>query len=688
MKSRGLYLSIATGVLCIAGLAVAVAPAPPAGASAASGTTLTGTPRAAASGGWNFVTRSGDQLTLNGKPFRFSGGNIYWGGLDENGRTSLNYPTQFRVESALATVADMGGTVVRCQTCGISTGNPYSVEPSLGKFNQTALRHIDYFVYEAQKHHIRLDIPLTDNYNYYLGGYHNFTDWLGLSSAANCPSAACASTFYTNPKAIAAFEQYISVLLNHVNVYTGIPNKDNPTIMSWETGNEMPLGTGGDAEFASWTATISAYIKSIAPNQLVMDGAWPNIDPDDLTLPDVDIQSPHFYPIDIAKLNAEAAQTAAAGQALVVGEYAWNNPSTTSGLAPFLADIEATPSISGDIFWDLFPQNDNFGYTEHYDGYQLHFPGDDTDVGNGNGMGAPVLSGVSDAALVTELRNHAYAMSGLPVPAYAVPAAPVVTNVEHVTSTTVGDGNLVEWRGSAGAATYLVQRSTSGPGGPWTTVCAACADTNNEPFLDAGAPAPPRVWYRVTPVNPDGVSGPASAPFQLRDATLDDNMSGFSQAYSHSADLSIDTSSPSLYAGDPSRATSPTGTSADNIVWRVPALQTFEALGYYENTTADTPSQDVAQVGQTISGLEGVPEPSTLHFRFLLSVNDSDWRLVPADDVQVNWGASAAAGDWTPYIYTIDNIQQILPGAKYVQVQWGSNAPGIAELGEVRITHP
>jgi hypothetical protein len=680
LRYRSASLLAAAG-LVLAGLAFAVAPA-----ATASAAHQGPGPGAGPGNGQNFVTRSGDELVLNGKQFRFSGANIYWGGLDENGRTSVTYPTKFRVQSALATVADMGGTVVRCQTCGISTGNPYSVEPSLGVFNQTALRHIDYFIAESEKYHIRLDIPLTDNYNYYLGGYHNFTDWLGLSSASNCPSTACATTFYTNPQAIAAFEQYIKVLLDHVNVYTGVPNKDNPAILSWEIGNELPLGTGRAAEFTTWTNTISTYIKSIAPKQLVMDGDA-SIDTGDLTLPNVDIQSPHFYPINVTAFNRDAAEVAAAGQVLIVGEYAWNNPSTTAGLAPFLADVEDTPSVSGDIWWDLFPQNDDFGYTEHYDGYQLHFPGDDTDVGNGNGMGAPVLSGTSDTALVTELRNHAYAMSGLPVPPYAVPSAPVVTNVEHVTSTTVGTGNLVEWRGSAGAATYIVQRSDRGSRGPWTTVCTACTDTNNEPFLDAGAPTRSPVWYRVTAVNPDGVSGPGSAPFELTARTLDDNMSSFAQSYSHSPDLTIDTSTPAEFAGDPSRAESPTGTQADSIVWREPSLATFEALGYYQNTTADTPSQDVAQVGQTISGIEGVAEPTTLHFNFLLSRNGSDWTLVPAADVQVNWGASAATGNWTPYIYTIDNIQGVLPGARYVKAQWDSNAPDIAELGEVRITY-
>jgi hypothetical protein len=118
------WKTIAAGMVAAAGIAALVTAAIPAS-------------RGPAAEG--FVTRSGDKLMLNGRVFRFSGANIYWGGLDENGRPALNYPTPFRVRSALATAAGMGQTVVRCQTCGISAGNPYSVEPSLGVFSQTAL---------------------------------------------------------------------------------------------------------------------------------------------------------------------------------------------------------------------------------------------------------------------------------------------------------------------------------------------------------------------------------------------------------------------------------------------------------------------------------------------------------------------------------------------------------------------
>jgi hypothetical protein len=609
----------------------------------------------------SYVTRTGDKLMLNGKVFRFSGANIPWGGLDSDGGV-LDYPSEFQVNSALATVADMGGTVVRCHTCGISTGNPQSVEPSLGTFNTTALDHIDYFVAQAGKDGIHLDIPLVDNWDFYDGPYRNFTDWLGLSTPSNCPSAACATQFYTNPRAIAAYEAYIAVILNHVNVYTGVANKDNPTIMSWETGNELTLGLGGAAEYTKWTATISAYIKSLAPNQLVMDGSDLLV-AGDLKLATVDIQDQHLYPWPVAtpmgtsQLNTDASQTAAAGQALVIGEYAWNG---STALAPFLSAIQGNANISGDLYWSLLPANDDFDFEEDFDGYQLHFPGDNSDVVQSAGA-PPVSAATSDAPLVTLLRSHAYAMTGTAVPAYGVPAEPLITNVERVDGAISGSGNIVEWRGAAGAATYVISRSTAGATGPWT-VAGTIPATWQEPWLDSGGPAGPDVWYEVTAVNSDGVAGLPSAAFQMKDLTLDDNAADFSQTYTHASDVTIDTSTPSLFAGDAARMEFGPADPYAYVVWQAPgAIQTIEALGYY-STGAD---------GLTIQ----------------VSTDDSTWVNVPASDIQIQPLLVGASNDEAQDIYTIDGVQSLLPGARYVSVLRGADSAGTAELGEIRVTY-
>ena len=590
---------------------------------------------------------------LNGKVFRFSGPDIYWGGLDDE--EGLQYPSDYAVNTALQTVVDMGGTVVRCHTCGISTGNAQSIEPSLGTFNTTALDHIDYFVAQAGKDGIRLDIPLTDAYNYWTGGYFDFTDWLGLSTPSNCPSAACASQFYTNPRAIAAYEAYISEVLNHVNIYTGVANKDNPTIMSWETGNELAYGLGGASEFTKWTATISAYIKSIAPSQLVMDGSL-GLDPGDLKLANVAIEDQHFYPMNNSQLASEASQTAAAGKALVVGEYAWN----TTGLASFLSLIQSTPSISGDMYWDLLPPNENWGFEEHYDGYQVHYPGDSSDVSSA-GVMPPVTAASSDAPLVALLSSHAYAMAGTAAPAYPVPAAPVITNVERVASATAGSGDIVEWQDVAGAASYQVQRSTTGATGPWT-FASTVSGADQTPWVDSGAPAGPNLWYRVTAVNTRGVDGAPSAVFQMKDLTIDDNAADFSLTYSHTTGVAIDTRTPALYDGDAARMAFWAAAPYQQIAWQAAGpVQAVEAITY-----------------------DGSPSDS---FQFQVSTDGVNWTEVPLADMQIQDQTVGANNDMAQFIYTIDGVQQLLPGARYVAVAQSANMAGTAELGEMRITY-
>lgn len=104
-----------------------------------------GRTRGAGTGSAGFVTRVGSHLFLDGKPFRWGGGNIYWLGLDEN-VGGVAYPTQFRVQDALDTAALLGLTVIRGHTLGISTGNSLSFEPELGVFNASALDSADFAI--------------------------------------------------------------------------------------------------------------------------------------------------------------------------------------------------------------------------------------------------------------------------------------------------------------------------------------------------------------------------------------------------------------------------------------------------------------------------------------------------------------------------------------------------------------
>ena len=406
---------------------------------------------------------------LGGKIFRFSGANIYWLGLQEN--PSVSYPSHFEVDDALATAAFMGATVVRSHTPGISTGCSLCVEPNLDQFNQLAFQHIDYAVQSARIHHIKLIIPLTDNWHYYHGGKHNFTDWRGLSDE---------NQFYYNPLVISDFKQYISVILNHVNMYNGIAYKNDSTILAWETGNEL-------AASSSWVQSIANYIKGIDHHHLIMDG---NYESDghsssflaDLMIHNVDIYTGHYYPPDIFSFQTQLSQANKAGKVFIVGEYDWNT-NTGSELSNFLSVVQHS-AAAGDLYWSLFPHADLHGYIQHYEHFTLHYPGDTPDM----------------RKRVSLLLAHAYSMQGRPVPGTELPGRPYITS---------GAGSTVAWRGAAGAVTYSMARSIVSANGPWTVICDRCATDNDTPWIDTSRPAR-SVWYRVRGYTVSGIAGPYS----------------------------------------------------------------------------------------------------------------------------------------------------------------------------------
>jgi mannan endo-1,4-beta-mannosidase len=325
------------------------------------------------------VTRSGNQLMLGGQPFRFTGANLYWLGLDDNIRDSTGsptYPTKYRIRNALQAAADAGMTVIRSHTLGISVGCGKCFEPSRGVFRAAALASADYAIAQAGSLGLKIVVPLTDQWRWYHGGESTFTGWRGYpnqpagSNAANNPAQRAAEAhFYTDPLVMADYKAYISRLLGHVNPYTGLKYKDDPTIMAWETGNEIWTAN------PSWTQEIARFIKhDIGARQLIADGtAATGMRTVNAAINgvDVDILGGHFYPIDTAWAATDAATAQRSNKAYVIGEYAWTSVAATDRL---LSMVESTPSISGALLWTLLPYQENRLPEPHGDGYAFYSP--------------------------------------------------------------------------------------------------------------------------------------------------------------------------------------------------------------------------------------------------------------------------------------------------------------------------
>lgn len=272
--------------------------------------------------------------------------------------------------------------------------------------------------------------------------------------------------------------------LNRVNSYTGVAYKNDPTVLAWEVGNEL-----NDVPF-DWLVDIVDYIKSIDGNHLVAHGMQFGLETEMLRIPAIDIHDVHFYPPNAAKITEYAQLIHAAGKVFIVGEYGWGE----GDLPEVLETIQNNYAISGSFYWSLFGHNDTFGFVEHDDGFTLHYPGSTEALKEKSSL----------------LREHAFCMRGLPIPEHIVPAAPQITGIDQA-----DNGNLVKWRGSAGAFTYTIERTTDEALASWEVVCGPCIGDHQAPWLDSNTPEG-KVWYRMKAHNGSGVSGVYSDVYSSR----------------------------------------------------------------------------------------------------------------------------------------------------------------------------
>jgi len=422
-----------------------------------------------------FVTRSGSTLQLNGNTFKFAGGNLedaaLWRSSASVTPAIQYYPSHYQIDDAMATAQEMGLTVMRVWEFA-TYGCTACMEPSEGVFNENALRQMDYIVYSASAHGIRLVLPFS---NQCCGlGNDILSGWAGVPT----------SQFYSSATTLSYYETTLSTILNRTNTYSGVAYRNDPAVMAWETGNEM------DAAPAAWTQTVASYIKDVDGNHLVMDGNTASVQSGE---PGVDVYTRHYYGSNSGLWwNSSSANAAGAlGRAFVVGEYGWNQD-TEANLKVALGVSERTPGISGDLFWVLELHDNRTGWM---------FP----EVGNAGAFSLDYPGQISDYRLrIQDIRVHAYTMQGLGVPAHATPPAPSITGVS---------GATIYWRGSAGTDSYSVERSTTGPGSGFFVICNKCATDFTAAYLDTTQPGGP-VWYRVQPYNLDGSVGSYSQSVQ------------------------------------------------------------------------------------------------------------------------------------------------------------------------------
>ena len=508
----------------------------------------------------NFITARDGQLFDGDRPFRFISldipnlllieDNVAWGV-----KNPWRLPDSFEINDALASLAQMGGTVTRTYVISVRRpddlpGTPRHVVAP-GQFNETAFRTMDAVLATANRTGVRLIIPLVDNWPW-MGGRAEYAGFRGKTK----------DDFWTDPQLIADFERTIRFVLTRKNTITGVRYGDDRAVLCWETGNEV-------ASPASWTREIARYIKAVDTNHLVMDGFnTTRLRDESLEIPDVDIVTTHHYPgggesfSDLIRANAGQAR---GKKPYIVGEFGFVG---TPEMARTMDTIRAS-GISGGLLWSLrFRDRDGgfYWHTESGTGGNLyksfHWP--PSTMGND----------YDEINLLTLARRNAFAIRGLTPPPLPVPAPPRLLPI--------ADAAAISWQGSVGATGYQIERAAK-KSGPWQILATNVDETYTQyrpQFADETVPAG-KWYYRICARNEAGLSGASkvAGPVRVKTATLVDEMADITQMYLRQGDWKQATHDCRSTREDAHRAA---GMAGSLLTYRLPApIQSFRVFAYF-----------------------------------------------------------------------------------------------------------
>ncbi|MBR6731919.1 MAG: acetylxylan esterase, partial [Bacteroidales bacterium] len=231
----------------------------------------------------SFVHVEDGKFVCEDYPSHFVGTNFWYGAILGSEGIGGN---RERLEAELDTLKALGMTNLRVLVGGDGPdGVPTRVTPTLqkepGVYNDTIFRGLDYLLAEMAERNMKAVLYINNSWEW-SGGYGMYLEWAGAGKSlipaevGYGPFMESVSHFVTNEKAKELFYNHVRHVVSRTNTVTGRPYKDDPTIFSWQIGNEprcFRSDSLGQAAFVDFMWTTASLIKSIDPNHMVSSGS-------------------------------------------------------------------------------------------------------------------------------------------------------------------------------------------------------------------------------------------------------------------------------------------------------------------------------------------------------------------------------------------------------------------------------
>ncbi len=234
----------------------------------------------------SFIKVNADgQFVRDGKPYYFVGTNFWYGAIlgsegEGGNRERLHKELDFLKSIGINNLRVLVGADGEN---GIKTRVEPSLQVAPGVYNDTILAGLDYFMNELRERDMTAVLYLNNSWEW-SGGYSVYLQWSGHGDAV-VPAVdgwpaymEYVKQFPKSDSAKALFANHVNYIVSRTNRYNQIKYVDDPTIMSWQIGNEPRAFSDENKEpFARWMADVAAQIKSLDPNHMVSsgsEGAW------------------------------------------------------------------------------------------------------------------------------------------------------------------------------------------------------------------------------------------------------------------------------------------------------------------------------------------------------------------------------------------------------------------------------
>lgn len=233
----------------------------------------------------DFVMVSNGHFVRGGEPYYYVGTNFWYGAiLGSEGQggnrerlcRELDAMKQLGIDNLRILVGSDGER-------GITTKVEPTLQISPGVYNDTILAGLDYLLMEMGKRNMVAVLYLNNSWEW-SGGYSFYLENAGCGKAPRPNEEGYEAfkeyvcQFAENEHAHQLFYDYVRFIIGRTNRYTGVEYTNDPTIMSWQIGNE-PRAFKPELlpAFEKWLSETAALIRSLDNNHLISvgsEGSW------------------------------------------------------------------------------------------------------------------------------------------------------------------------------------------------------------------------------------------------------------------------------------------------------------------------------------------------------------------------------------------------------------------------------